>query len=179
MIKHATASAFVFCPSPSGEWKLGLIEHPRLCRWMIPGGHVEVDESQAQAALREVEEESGLRDVRLIEMSAPPLPVGFPPAYERVPLPWWITEQLVSADNHLAEPHVHVDHQYVGVTGNPIPTGAAVHPFVWYGALDVSDLPMFEDTRLLAKVLFHCIGDLVTGRPAGVAALETVAAGVR
>ena len=59
-IKHATAGAFVFAQL-GGEWKLGLIEHPRLRRLMIPGGHVEDDEHCAQAALREVTEETGLR----------------------------------------------------------------------------------------------------------------------
>ncbi|MQA87717.1 MAG: NUDIX domain-containing protein [Streptosporangiales bacterium] len=58
-VKHATASAYVFGRFPTG-WRLGLVEHPRLGRWMIPGGHVEHHESQAQAVLREVKEETGL-----------------------------------------------------------------------------------------------------------------------
>jgi len=67
-IKHATAGAFVFA-HVDGEWKLGLIEHPRLRRLMIPGGHVEGDEHCAQAAVREVAEETGLR-VRLLPTPA-------------------------------------------------------------------------------------------------------------
>ena len=51
MIKHANASAFVFCEFPRG-WRLGLIEHPRLRKRMIVGGHVESDETQAEAAAR-------------------------------------------------------------------------------------------------------------------------------
>ncbi len=31
------------------------------------------------------------------------------------PQPWWITEMLVPANNHLDEPHAHVDHQYVAI----------------------------------------------------------------
>jgi 8-oxo-dGTP pyrophosphatase MutT (NUDIX family) len=91
-IKHATASVFLFASSGAG-WRLGLIEHPRLGRLMIPGGHVEADESQAEAAVREVVEETGLEGIRLLEAPAPALPAGFP--HERVASPWWITKQPV------------------------------------------------------------------------------------
>jgi 8-oxo-dGTP pyrophosphatase MutT (NUDIX family) len=172
MIKHATAGAFVFCRFPDAGWRLGLIEHPRLGRWMVPGGHVEDDESQAQAAVREVAEESGLVGIRLLEVPSPALPAGFPSSHARVPLPWWITEQQVGADNHLGEPHVHVDHQYVAVTATPEQAGTAAHPFAWYTADEVPDLMMFEDSKLLAKVLFACIGNLAEGRWDDVGALR-------
>ncbi|MBI1759045.1 MAG: NUDIX domain-containing protein [Actinobacteria bacterium] len=124
-VKHATAGAFVFSHL-DGRWRLGLVEHPRLGRRMIPGGHVEDDETQAQAALREVEEESGLV-VRLIDPPGAPLPAGFP--HPQVASPWWITEVHGPADNHLDVPHVHVDHQYVAVADDPRPVTVAVHPF--------------------------------------------------
>ena len=60
MIKHATAGAFVFCRFP-GEWRLGLVEHPRMRVLACPGGHVEDFETAAEAAVREVEEETGLQ----------------------------------------------------------------------------------------------------------------------
>lgn len=164
MIKHATAGAFVFYHFLDGEWRLGLIEHPRLGRWMVPGGHVENDESQAQAAVREVEEESGLRGVRLLDAAAPPLPEGFPSSHVRVPLPWWIIEQHVPPDSHLAQPHVHVDHQYVAVVDDPEPARAPAHPFAWYTADQVAELPMVEDTKLLATMLFGSIDHLTTDR---------------
>ncbi len=175
-VKHATAGAFVFCLFPDG-WRLGLIEHPRLGRHMIMGGHVEDFETQVEAAVREVEEESGLRGVRLIDPPTPALPAGFP--YASVAAPWWITEQHVPADNHLDEPHVHVDHQYVAVVDDPDPVGDAVHAFAWFSLDELSDLPMFEDTKLLAKMLFSCLDDVATGRVDPVAALRPiVAAGV-
>lgn len=164
--KHATAGALVFACFPVRQWKLGLIEHPRLDRWMAPGGHVEDHECQAQAALREVEEETGLR-VRLLEAPTPGLPSGFPSTHARVPLPWWIIEQQVPADNHLSEPHVHIDHQYVAVVEDPEPACVPEHPVAWYGPDELDGLRMFEDTRLLAKALLSCIGDLIEGRYAG------------
>ena len=164
MIKHATAGAFLFHHGNDGRWRLGLIEHPRLGRWMVPGGHVEDDESQMQAALREVEEETGLREIHLLEAPAPSFPAGFPSTHARVPLPWWITEVVVAADNHLSESHVHVDHQYVAVVADSSPAEPGVHPFAWYTDDQVADLPMFEDSKLLAKVLFVSIEELTSGR---------------
>lgn len=156
MIKHATASTFVFCQFDE-EWRLGLIEHPRLKRRMVVGGHVERDETQAEAAVREATEESGLR-VRLLACPSPTLPTGYP--HERVPAPWWITELSVPGDNHLDEPHVHVDHQYVAVVDSPVSVSEPVHPFAWYSVDELDGLPMFPDTLLLAKALFSQIGSV-------------------
>jgi 8-oxo-dGTP pyrophosphatase MutT (NUDIX family) len=158
-VKHATASVFVFCQHPRG-WRLGLIEHPRLGRWMIPGGHVEADETQVEAALREVAEESGLT-VRLIDVPTPSVPVGFP--HTVLTAPWWITEQDVPVDNHLDQPHVHVDHQYLALADDPTPVTTPVHPFGWFGVDELAGLPMFDDTRMLAGVLFSCIDALAGG----------------
>lgn len=161
-VKHATAGAFVFHCSPDGLWRLGLIEHPRLGRSMIPGGHVEEYETPAEGAVREVIEETGLGEIRLLDAPAPALPGGFP--HKRVAQPWWITELAVPPDNHLAEAHVHVDHQYVAVAASAEAAGDAAHPFGWYSAEELAELELWEDTKLLAKVLFSCVDDLVAGR---------------
>ena len=55
MRKHFTATAFVV----RGDATL-LHWHKRLAQWMPPGGHIEPDEGPAEAALREVREETGL-----------------------------------------------------------------------------------------------------------------------
>ena len=55
MKKHFTATAFVV----RGDATL-LHWHKRLSRWLPPGGHIEPDEEPAEAALREVREETGL-----------------------------------------------------------------------------------------------------------------------
>jgi 8-oxo-dGTP pyrophosphatase MutT (NUDIX family) len=170
MIKHATASVFVFCESPRG-WRLGLIEHPRLGKLMVMGGHVEPGETQAEAAVRETTEESGM-EVRLLACPTPTLPPGYP--HERVAAPWWITEVLVPADNHLSEPHVHVDHQYVAIADSPVPVSEPAHPFDWYSAEDIERLPMFEDTRLLARVLFPQIASVASAAGRNGAALVQV-----
>ena len=156
MIKHATSSTFVFHEFEEG-WRLGLVAQPRLRRHMIVGGHVELDETQAEAAVREATEESGL-EVRLVPCPTPALPRGY--RHERVAAPWWITEVMVPADNHLAEPHVHVDHQYVAIADSPVPVREPVHPFGWFAEVELDGLPMFEDTQMLARVLFPNIGSI-------------------
>jgi 8-oxo-dGTP pyrophosphatase MutT (NUDIX family) len=158
-VQHATASAFVFGLLPAG-WRLGLVHQPRLDRLMVSGGHVELDESQEQAVLREVAEESGL-DVRLLSPLMPPLPAGYP--HPVVAQPWWINEMAVPRDNHLAESHVHLDHQYVAVADDPMPGREGVHAFGWYAEDEVAASSVFEDTKLLAKVLFSCIDTIAAG----------------
>jgi 8-oxo-dGTP pyrophosphatase MutT (NUDIX family) len=153
-LKHPTSSVFVFRRG-SGGWRLGLIRHPRFHRMMIPGGHVEQDESQAEAAVREVAEETGLA-VTLVSPPAAPLPEGYRPP--RVAPPWWIVEYHVPPDNHLDEPHIHIDHLYVALAAGAGAeaaggAGAAAHPFGWYSAADLPGLDMFDDARLLAVPL--------------------------
>jgi 8-oxo-dGTP pyrophosphatase MutT (NUDIX family) len=55
---HFTASAFVV--SADGQRAL-LLHHRKLQRWLQPGGHADGDADLARVALREAEEETGLR----------------------------------------------------------------------------------------------------------------------
>lgn len=58
---HFTASAFVLCPE---RRRLLLIRHPKLGRWLQPGGHIEPgDASCLAAAQREVREETGVAEL--------------------------------------------------------------------------------------------------------------------
>jgi 8-oxo-dGTP pyrophosphatase MutT (NUDIX family) len=157
MIKHATASTFVFAQI-DGDWMLGMVVHPRLGKVMAPGGHTEGDETNEEAALRETLEETGLA-VRLIEPDAPKWPAGYP--HLRVAQPWWISELPVPPDNYLPSDHVHVDHVYVAVADSVVPVSRAAHEFRWLSARQVAESDdVFEDTKLLAAGLFAAIGEL-------------------
>ena len=57
---HFTASAWLV--GADGRRAL-LTHHRKLDRWLQPGGHADGDRDLARAALREAEEESGLRDL--------------------------------------------------------------------------------------------------------------------
>ncbi|MBC7299515.1 NUDIX domain-containing protein [Nocardia salmonicida] len=154
---HATASTFVFGRFTTG-WRLGLIQHPRLKRTMIAGGHVEEFEVPAEAAVREVLEETGLR-VRLLRRPTVPLPQGYP-LHVVTDEPWWTTLTDVPGDNHLAEPHRHLDHQYVAIADSVEHVRTPEHPFGWFGPDDLDELEMFDDTVCLAAWIFPHIDQL-------------------
>ena len=54
---HITASAFVLDPTHT---QLLLIHHGKLKTWLQPGGHIDPGEDVVAAALREVQEETGV-----------------------------------------------------------------------------------------------------------------------
>jgi|SRR5690606_14255336 len=59
---HFTASAWLADRSGS---RVLLTHHRKLGRWLQPGGHADGDRDLARVALREAEEESGLRGLRV------------------------------------------------------------------------------------------------------------------
>jgi 8-oxo-dGTP pyrophosphatase MutT (NUDIX family) len=171
-LKHLTSSVFVFRRFADG-WRTGLIRHPRLHKMMIPGGHVEPEETSAEAALREVAEETGLA-VTLVSPPAAPVPDGY--GGRRVALPWWIAEYQVKPDNHLDVAHVHVDHLYVALADAPArPTAGTgppdpAHQFGWFATDDLPGLDMFDDARLLARLLLTGLASGVDGAGAATTA---------
>lgn len=55
MEREFTASTYIL-----HQQKILLIFHPKFLKWLPPGGHVEKNETPAEAAKREVKEETGL-----------------------------------------------------------------------------------------------------------------------
>jgi 8-oxo-dGTP pyrophosphatase MutT (NUDIX family) len=156
VIKEATATVFVFRDGGDGEWLLGLMFHPRFGGWLTPGGHVERDESPAEAAVRETAEELGC-DIRLLAGPSAPLPAGYP--HQHVAAARWIVEMPASPDNHTPELHVHLDHVFVGLH---VADARDPETRVWWAReRDVAEAPdLPEDVRMPAKELFAEIGRL-------------------
>ncbi len=58
---HFTSSAFVLDPSGT---KVALVDHPKIGKWLQPGGHIEPGDGDLQsAARREAAEETGLTEL--------------------------------------------------------------------------------------------------------------------
>ena len=55
------AGGVIWRRSPTGELEVPLVHRPRYDDWTVPKGKLEPHEGHAEAALREVEEETGLR----------------------------------------------------------------------------------------------------------------------
>lgn len=99
---HFTASCYVI----DDGGRLLLHHHRRLNRWLQMGGHVEGDETPELTALREGQEESGLRDLVLVRKGIFDLDIHGIPAGPR-------QDGLIEPD------HDHYDVRYLARTASP------------------------------------------------------------
>jgi 8-oxo-dGTP diphosphatase len=93
-----------------------LIFHKKLGKWLSPGGHVEVNESVTQAAIREVKEELGI-NVELVNIKGNFSKNG--KDYRCVKTldnsgSFCVIEEFVCPKGAW-DPHIHVDHIFVSI----------------------------------------------------------------
>jgi 8-oxo-dGTP diphosphatase len=100
-IRHYTASAVVL----DNAGRMLLVHHNKIGQWLYPGGHIDPNEDPAQAALREVHEETGIQAAVIGE------PAFAHPAVRSHPAPWAIIEMDVT-DSRIGA-HRHIDLVYV------------------------------------------------------------------
>jgi 8-oxo-dGTP pyrophosphatase MutT (NUDIX family) len=66
VVRETTAGGIVFRRAPkTGELEILLVQDAR-DRWTIPKGHVEPGETTQETAIREIAEETGLKDIKII-----------------------------------------------------------------------------------------------------------------
>lgn len=85
---------------------MALHPHPKLSLWLPAGGHLEPGELPDDAALREAEEETGLRITLIDAAYGPPLP---PPLPGRLPWPRPLARPIGVQLAPVAPGHEHLD----------------------------------------------------------------------
>jgi 8-oxo-dGTP pyrophosphatase MutT (NUDIX family) len=131
VIRHFTASGIVL----SGDDHVLLVEHRKLGWWLYPGGHLEPGEDPAQAVIREVAEETGVRCQIIAETRFSH------PAATVLPAPFTICVQDIPADAKTG-PHQHIDMVYVlaPIGGITTPQLGEVLGCAWVPLAKVADL---------------------------------------
>lgn len=117
-----------------------LLHHRKLDRWLPPGGHIDPHELPDLAALREVEEETGLK-VALLDAGAPLGPV------RRLAQPLCILQERIGPG------HEHIDLIYVArvLEGEVVHAPGEAHGWRWYSAAELDAPEVAEDVRLLGQ----------------------------
>jgi 8-oxo-dGTP pyrophosphatase MutT (NUDIX family) len=131
-VRHNTASAVVF----DEHDRVLLVHHNKVNLYLYPGGHIDPDEDPAEAAVREVLEETGIKTIVVGE------PAFTHPAVVSRPAPWAIIEMDVR-DAKVGE-HRHIDFVYVcrAVGGDLNAQLEEVGNARWVPVAEVADLPV-------------------------------------
>lgn len=141
-----TASVFIV----NGDAVL-LRKHEKYNKWLQPGGHIELDEDPAQAAIREAKEETGL-DITLIG-ECPFVPGSAEGQLRSVTMPRFLNRHIAQVSTG----HEHVDHIYLGrsETRDVNPREEEKHCEIrWFTKeeLDDSAYDLWPSTRYYARI---------------------------
>jgi 8-oxo-dGTP diphosphatase len=130
-IRHNTASAVVL----DDEDRVLLVHHNKVGLWLYPGGHIDPNEDPAQAAVREVVEETGIHAVVLGE------PAFTHAAVVNHAAPWAVIEMDVT-DSKVGA-HRHIDFVYVcrASGGDLTAQLEEVAGACWVSVADLAGLP--------------------------------------
>ncbi len=146
MERHFTATAYII-----HEERVLLLLHPKLKKWLPPGGHIEENESPPEAARREVEEETGL-EIAFIQDEHFWTDRWNAKSFER---PYLCLQEHVPAHNKTPA-HQHLDLIYLAKpVGNIEPTSP--DPIRWFTLEEVealeTDVEIFGETKELLRSL--------------------------
>lgn len=123
------------------EGKVLLLWHKKLQMWLPPGGHIDPHELPDEAAVREVQEETGIEVVLLSQPALPPIP-----GPRQLARPEGIQLEDIGPG------HQHIDLIYFARPANPeaIQLEANLHEVErvgWYGRNDLDRIPLTEEVR--------------------------------
>src|SRR5579872_3889624 len=141
MERHFTATVYIL-----HRGKLLLHRHPKLGKWLPPGGHVEANETPPEAARREAYEETGL-EIEFIEQENLKIDAYNAISFERPFL--CLLENIPAYKDKPA--HQHMDMIYLAKpkTSEYVP----INGFKWYSYEDLKDLDLFPDVQKVLELL--------------------------
>lgn len=132
-MKHFCASVFVINPKNK---KILLVKHSDYDKWLQPGGHIEVDETPEEAAIREIYEETGLK-ITLIG--------------ERFPREDDMVRPLGIQCNRKEDGTRFIDIIYAGKPNNPeepLKKNDESTQIGWFTRAELDRIPVFQDVKI-------------------------------
>lgn len=143
MEKHITSSLYLICKI-GGKVKALLHKHQKHKIWVGVGGHVEIWENPYECALREAEEETGVK-VKIFKNARGLKSLT---AVSEVPSPFMIKEEKIPKYGNQYS-HYHVDLVYFGTTDSPEEVSMD-EEFGWFSKQDIEKLDVEEDVKFVA-----------------------------
>lgn len=135
-----------------------LIYHPKLLKWLPPGGHIEANETPCEAARREVLEETGLEFEFLLPQA---LAIDYPNA-QHLPHPFICLLEKIPAWKETPA-HEHVDFVFVG---KPKTLSSFTAPQLicrWFNQEELTALnceqDIFQETVDIIGAIFAALAD--------------------
>lgn len=138
MARNFCASVFVIDPRTR---KLLLVHHKKFDKWVQPGGHIEIDETPEETALREVYEETGLK-VQLLG--------------ERFPREDDYIRPLGIQKNRGSDGELHIDIIYAAIPINEIDVNnydEEIDGVKWYSREELDTINVFPDIKITMDYL--------------------------
>ena len=149
MKRHFTATTYIISSN-----KILLLFHPKIKKWLPPGGHLEANETPPEGAKREVLEETGL-EIQWILQENLWIDRWNAKSIER---PYLCLLENIPAHGNTPE-HQHIDFIYVAkpIGGTLIQT----HEIRWFNLEEVlaltSDLEIFLETQKTISHLYESL----------------------
>lgn len=130
-IGHVTASGWVVSPDRS---QVLLMHHRKLDRWFQPGGHCDGDADTQRVARKEVEEETGVADLKLLSTGIFDVDIHLIP------------------DNKKESAHLHYDIRYLfeGNSEQPLQINIESKDLKW---INLSDVSLFNDSESIMRMV--------------------------